>query len=166
MELTVNTRYPSYNPGTGDNFSGTKTAVCPFARQVLAILIHSVANEIAMRCELVVQAAGAVVVQSGVPIKPGPARALHFGHKPVDQLLANPGRALRKINEQVTAVANRGKAQRVFVADIVGNADDAVLCIFSNNRIDGRCVIRDARPGMSGKRLRQRALVAEAIVIE
>src|SRR5882757_4544619 len=64
-----------------------------------ACRIHGVANEVAMRRELVVQAAGSVVVQPGVPIEPGPALALHFGHKPADELFANPSRALRGIDE-------------------------------------------------------------------
>src|SRR5258708_14547486 len=43
-------------------------------------LIHGIANEVAMRRELVIQAPGAVVVQPGVPIKPGPALALRLGY--------------------------------------------------------------------------------------
>src|SRR5436190_12263828 len=88
--------------------------------EVSRFRIHGVANEVAMRRELVVQAASAVVVQSGVPIEPGPALTLHFRYQPANKLLANPCRASHGIDEQVAQIASRGEPQRVFVDDVVG----------------------------------------------
>ena len=60
-----------------------------------------------MRRELVLQAAGAVIVQPGMPIETRPALELHLGRQPADQPLPDTGRALRGIDEQVPQVADR-----------------------------------------------------------
>jgi hypothetical protein len=134
--------------------------------EVSGFRIDGVANEVAMRRELVVQASGAVVVQPGVPIETRPSLALHFGRQPADQLLADTGRALHGIHEQVPQVADRREPERVFVDDVVGDADDAVHSILGDDRMDGRCVIQDARPRVAGERLRERALVEQAVAVE
>ena len=64
--------------GTGEQQAGA--GGLPRHLEFSRFRIHRVANEVAMRRELVVQAPGAVVVQPGVPIEPGPALTLHFGH--------------------------------------------------------------------------------------
>src|SRR6267154_5078733 len=50
--------------------------------------------------------------------------------------------------------------------DIVGDADDAVLSILGDDRMDGRRVIQDARPCVAGERLREGALVEQAVAVE
>src|SRR5258706_4203785 len=133
---------------------------------ISGLRIHGVPHEVAMRSEFVVQAAGTVVVQPSMPIEPAPVLTLHFGHQPVDQLLANPRRASRGIDEQVPQVAGRGEPQRVLVDDVVGDADDAVLSILGDDRMERRCVIQDACPSVSGELLRAGTLVELAVAVE
>src|SRR5262245_3568979 len=101
-----------------------------------------------------------------MPIKPGPALALHFVNEPGDHQLAHPGGALRRIDEEVAEVAGWGETQRVFVHDIVRDANDAGLSMFGDDRIHGRRLIHDARPRVVGERLRWGALVEEAVPVE
>src|ERR1700730_9923879 len=81
-------------------------------------------------------------------------------------MLANPGRALRGIDEQVAQVADWGTAQRVFVDDVVGDTDDDLGSLFGDDRMDSRRVVHDALPSVAGERLRGGALVEEAVAVE
>src|ERR1700732_1895245 len=78
-------------------------------------------------------------------------------------MLADPGRALRGIDEQVTQIADWGEAQRVFVDDVVGDTDDALVSLFGDDCMDRRRVVHDALPSVAGERLRGGALVEEAV---
>src|SRR5262249_314215 len=121
--------------------------------------MHRVANEVAMRGELVIQAPGAVVVQPRMPVKPGPALALHFLNEPGDHPLADSGSAARRIDEEVAEVAGWSQPERVLVDDIVRDADDAGVSILGDDRIHWRRIIHDACPRVPGERLRWSALV-------
>lgn len=61
---------------------------------------------------------------------------IHFGDQPANQPLTYPGCAPRGIDEQVSQVADRGEPERMFMDDVVGNANDAVLSILGDDRKD------------------------------
>jgi len=81
-------------------------------------------------------------------------------------LLADSGRALRGVDEQVPEVADRGEPQRVLVDDVIGDTDDAVLRVLGDDRVNRRRVVQDTRPCMAGEGLGRSALVEEAVAVE
>src|SRR3954468_3100695 len=95
-------------------------------RDTLVLLVDRIAHEVAMRRELVVEAACTIVVQPRVPIQPGPALLLHLIAQPPDQALADAGGALRRIHVQIAEITGRRQPERVLVHDVVRDADDAV----------------------------------------
>jgi hypothetical protein len=54
----------------------------------------------------------------------------------------------------------------MFVENVVGDADDAVVSMFGDDRMDRRRVVHDACPRVAGERFRWGALVEQAVTIE
>src|SRR5579859_3466512 len=65
------------------------------------LLVDGVADEVAVRGELIVQAASPIVVQPGVPVKAAPLPALRLVYQPLDELLAHARRAATRIDEEI-----------------------------------------------------------------
>src|SRR4029077_6103263 len=72
-----------------------------------SVLVDRVADEVAVRGELVVEAARSIVVQPRMPVDARPALLLHLVPQPRDQPLADAGRTLRWIDEEVSQIARR-----------------------------------------------------------
>src|SRR4051794_38869981 len=128
-------------------------------RGTSVLLVDGIAHEVAVRRELVVEPARAVIVEARMPIEPGPALLLHLVAQPRNQALANAGGALRRIDVEIAQVARRRKAERVLVHDIVCDADDARLCLLGHDGMHRRRGVQDARPGVACQRFVRLALV-------
>src|SRR3954469_4490327 len=136
------------------------------SRDISVLFIDRIAHEVAVRRELVVEPARAVIIQPGMPIEAGPALPLHLVAQPRNQALADAGGALRRIDVEIAEVARRREAQRVLVHDIVCDANDAALRVLGDDGMDRRCVVQDARPGVARQRLIGLALVEGTVTVE